>query len=238
MRKKILIMLMLSVSLFALAGCGKEEHELTDAQKFKEEYESINGTTREKDGQTIRSIEIPEENPFVYKEASDIVKMIENKETFAVYFGFSDCPWCRSVVPTLIEVANDLNLDTIYYVDVKTIRDTLEIDKNGNVQTKEEGSAAYYQLLELLKDVLSDYNLKDADGKSVETNEKRIGAPNVIAIVNGEARELETGISDEQKNGYQKLTDAMKKETYEKFKCVLKCVVEANKSCSYNENGC
>ena len=63
-------------------------------------------------------------------------------------------------------------------------------------------------------------------------------APNVVSVVKGVPEVLETGISENQKNGYQKLTDEMIKETYEKFKCALKCVINEAKTCSYDQNGC
>ena len=121
----------------------KDKEEKTDAIKFKEEYESLNGTIREKDGQTIRTIKIDEENPIVYATAEEIVKKIEKKETFAVYFGFSDCPWCRSVLPTLIEVANDLKISKIYYVDVKEIRDVLVVEDE-KIKTEKEGKEGHW----------------------------------------------------------------------------------------------
>ena len=77
-----------------------------DSTKFKKEYEQINGKETE-DGKKTRSIKIPKNNKIVYKTEDDIVNMINNKETFVVYFGFAKCPWCRSVVPTLLEVVKD-----------------------------------------------------------------------------------------------------------------------------------
>ena len=59
---------------------------------------------------------------------------MDNNETFVVYFGFADCPWCRSVLPTLLDVADDLKIDKIYYVDVKEIRNKLDVDDEGNVR--------------------------------------------------------------------------------------------------------
>jgi thiol-disulfide isomerase/thioredoxin len=233
MKKKILMLILLGGMLFSLTACGKEE---TDALKFKEEYESLNGTTREKDGKTIRTIEIREDNPFVYKEASDIVEMIQNKETFVVYFGFPDCPWCRSAIPTLDSVAADLELDTIYYVNVKEIRDTLVLDDDGKVTVESSGTDGYYDLLEVLDNVLADYTLTDSDGNQVETGEKRIYAPNIISVVDGVAMELTDGISDSQTDGYMELTKEMTKESYNKIKCSIQCVADDKKTCSAKTN--
>lgn len=229
MKNKVLFFATIFLMLFLVTGCGK-----SDAVKFKEEYESLNGTVSAS-GKEIRSITIDKDNPMIYKSADDIVKMIENKETFVVYFGFPACPWCRSVLPTLLDVSKDLGLDKIYYVDVLEIRDTLKVNDNKEVVVDKKGTDAYYKLLELLDNVLSDYNLSDSEGNKVETNEKRIYAPNVVGISNGKALELTTGISSLQTDGYMDLTDEMIKETEGLFRCVIKCVLDSNPTCSIDK---
>ena len=230
----IILIIALLIAIILGAFILKDKEEKTDAIKFKEEYESLNGTIREKDGQTIRTIKIDEENPIVYATAEEIVKKIEKKETFAVYFGFSDCPWCRSVLPTLIEVANDLKISKIYYVDVKEIRDVLVVEDE-KIKTEKEGTEGYYKLLEKLDSVLSDYSLKDSEGNNVDTNEKRIYAPNIVSIVNGKPEKLTSGISKLQTNGYMELTEEIEKDMYEEIKCALQCVKDNQAVC---ENAC
>ncbi len=232
MKKKILLLCIIFVSLFMLSACGK-----TDAVKFKEEYEALNGTTS-KSGSKIRELTIDENNPIIYKSADELVKMIEDKKSFVVYFGFAACPWCRSVLPTLFKVSNDLGLDKIYYVDVLEIRDTLELDSDNHPITKERGTDAYYKLLDLLNDVLDDYSMKDADGNPVDTSEKRIYAPNVVGIVNGKADKMTTGISSLQTDGYMELTEEMINETYEKFKCIVNCVLDSKAAACPLDKGC
>lgn len=227
--KKILIISLACVLAFTTTACSL--FKKTDAVKFKEEYESLNGVKSKKTGKINRSVNISKDNVFVYKKASDIVDAINNKETFAVYFGFSECPWCRSIISTLSEVATDIGIDEIYYVDVSDIRDELEV-KNGKVVTKKQGDKSYMELLKLLDNVLDDYTLTDDSDKEISTSEKRIYAPNVVSVVAGKAIKKDTGISDKQTNPYMKLTAKMKKETYNKFKCVLDCIVETNNTCT------
>ncbi|MBQ9024564.1 MAG: hypothetical protein IJ105_05005 [Bacilli bacterium] len=227
MKNKILVVLIAIFSIFILTSCVDKN---SDAYKFKVEYESLNNTKI--NDQKVRNIKIDKNNPFIYKSAGDIIKMMDNKESFVVYFGFNKCPWCRSVVPTLIDVAKDQELDTIYYVDVLDIRDTLKIDEKGNVVTDKKGTDDYYKLLTYLNDVLDDYNLTDEENKKIETNEKRIYAPNVVSVVNGKATKMTTGISKKQTDPYMKLTDEMIKETYNDFKCVIKCVTENKTVCT------
>lgn len=235
--KKIRVFLMILIcGLIFTTGCSKNKETINEeAMRFKEEYESLNGTIREKDGKTIRSITIDKENPIVYKEASDIVNAINNKETFVVYFGFTDCPWCRSVIPSMLEVAKNLAVKQIYYVNVKEIRDVLTLDEKNKVVESSKGSDAYYELLNLLDSVLEDYTLTSSTGKKVKTGEKRIYAPNVVAVKNGEVLQMTSGISELQTDGYQELTDEIKQEMYQKFECLMKCILEEN-SCS--KEGC
>lgn len=209
----------------------------SDALKFKEEYENMNGKEVIGRDQTYRTIDIPEKNPFIYADANDILTMMDNGESFVVYFGFAKCPWCRSILPTLIDVSKDLKLEKIYYVDVSEIRDVLEVNEDGEVVTAKEGSEGYLSLLDRFKNVLDDYTLVDENGEEVTTFEKRIYAPNIISVVNGKAKELETGVSDEQDDAYMELTDKMKKETYNKFKCSIDCVLKSKNSCS-SKNAC
>lgn len=250
MKKRILILVML-LSVTCLVGCNsskikednkkakeraqqQEKKKDTDADKFKEEYEKLNGKKSES-GKEIRSIEVPSDNPFIYKSAKDIVDLMNDKKSFIVYFGFNSCPWCRSMLPTLINIAKDYDIDTIYYVDIKDIRDTKEVDKKGKVTTVKEGTDDYYKLLDLFDDVLSDYKLTDSKDKEVDAKEKRIYAPNIISVINGKPSKLTTGLSDEQDDGYMELTDDMKKDMYKSIEEVIKEYASENTSCDNKE---
>ena len=232
--KKFLLSLLMIVAVIGLTGCGNNEDEKvvkTDAIKFKEEYESING--EELYGKKARELTIPEKNPFVYATADEIVEMMDNEETFAVYFGFNTCPWCRAAVSTLIDVANDLGLKKIYYVDVKEIRNVLEV-KDGKVTTKTEGSKGYMDLLERLDKVLADYELKDDKGKVVDTKMKRIYAPNIVSVVDGKAEKMTTATSDDLENPYDELTDKIIADSYDMIECTLECISNKNNVCDRN----
>ena len=234
MKKKLLFLSTIILSLFLLSACTDKN---SDAYKFKNEYESLNGTKSDS-GKEIREIAIDENNPVIYKTAEEIVEMIENNETFVVYFGFSKCPWCRSVLPTLLEVADDLKLTKLYYVDILEIRDVLELNEKNELVTKTKGSDAYYTLLELVDNVLDDYSMTDKNGKKIDTHEKRIYAPNVVGIVNGKADKMTTGISSLQTDAYMDLTEEMVNETYNKFKCVISCVLDNQKATCSLDKAC
>lgn len=238
MKKNKFILLIIGLVFLSLTGCGKtneeeksgpqenniKENEIpkTDALRFKDEYETLNGTTTAS-GQKHRTISISEENPFIYATAEEIVKKVENKETFYVYFGSNYCPWCRSVIEKALEVASRYNIDKIYYVDiwdgdhVEILRDTYKISDAGEPELVSEGGPGYQDLLKCLEDVLDDYILKDKNGKEVSVGEKRIFAPNFIYVENGVGNKIVTGESELQKGSRDELTDEILEDEEKQF---------------------
>lgn len=207
----------------------------TDGIKFKEEYEKLNGKKNDH-GKKYREITIDSKNKIVYKTTEEVLDLIDKKKSFVLYFGFDTCPWCRSVVPTLASISKELNQE-VYYIDVKDIRDTFELDDDNKPKLVKKGSKDYSKLLEKLEPVLEDYTLTDSDNNEIKVGEKRIYAPSIISVIDGKAKELTTGISDKQTDGYMKLTKEMEKETYNKIKKVLKQVSDKNNTC-YLDKGC
>ena len=207
----------------------------TDGIKFKEEYEKLNGKKNDQ-GKKYREITIDSKNKRVYKTTEEVLDLIDKKKSFVLYFGFDTCPWCRSVVPTLASISKELNQE-VYYIDVKDIRDAFELDDDNKPKLVKKGSKDYSKLLEKLEPVLEDYTLTDSDNNEIKVGEKRIYAPSIVSVIDGKAKELTTGISDKQTDGYMKLTKEMEKETYNKIKKVLKQVSDKNNTC-YLDKGC
>lgn len=207
----------------------------TDGIKFKEEYEKLNSKKNDQ-GKKYREITIDSKNKMVYKTTEEVLNLIDKKKSFVLYFGFDTCPWCRSVVPTLASISKELNQE-VYYIDVKDIRDTFELDDDNKPKLVKKGSKDYSKLLEKLESVLEDYTLTDSDNNEIKVGEKRIYAPSIVSVIDGKAKELTTGISDKQTDGYMKLTKEMEKDTYNKIKKVLKQVSDKNNTC-YLDKGC
>ena len=202
----------------------------SDGVKFKKEYEEINNKKTGYGKKRFREINIPRKNKIKYSSAKEIINKMNDKESFVVYFGFKRCPWCRSIMEELIKASNDSKADTLYYVDVLKIRDVKEL-KDGKVSDLIAGDEDYMQLIELMDNVLDEYTLEDEDGKEVKVGEKRIYAPNVIAVVDGKAVKMTTGLSPKLKDPYMKLTDEIKNYAYKNFKCVMNCSLEKKKVC-------
>lgn len=215
---------------------------VTDAYKFKNEYESVNNNDLG-NGKKVRELTIADNNPFVYKTPEELVKMVEEDKTFVVYFGFNTCPWCRSVITSLIDSALENGIKKVYYVDVKDIRDTYELNDNNEAIRTKEGTDAYYRLLELLNPVLNDYTplkyeTKKGKTKEVKIDEKRIYAPNVVVVKNGEAISMESGIVEELADPYMDLDDGIKCKIKEQFNCMFEKLNTDSNTCSVDEKSC
>lgn len=230
--KKGLKILLIVVLLLTVTACGGVDKS-SDAYRFKEEYESINGEENG-NGNNYRVLEIPIDNPIVYASTDEILEKMEKNESFVVYFGFASCPWCRSMIEELIKSAKDHDIDTIYYVDILNIRDQYQIDDEGTPQRTNEGTEGYRKLIEQIGDVLSDYTLKDKEGNEISAGEKRIYAPNVVAIVNGKAEKMVEGTSEKLEDPYAELTEDMKKESYNSFNCLWECINNNANMCQKN----
>lgn len=218
--KKFIIGMMCLFILFLFTGCEVKKDNQA-ALDFKEEYESLNGVKNSR-GVEHRTITIPEDNPYEKVDPNRIVEMIENKESFYLYVGDSLCPWCRSVLEKSIEVAKENNIEKIYYVEIwddegtEIFRDKYELQEGVPVQTI-EGVDAYHTLLETFDKVLSDYTLKDEDGKTVEVGEKRIYAPNYFYIQNGKVVRMVEGYSSSLEDPRGELTEEVLQDEEKQF---------------------
>lgn len=189
----IIITMILLVTIGGVIFFSTRPKEKSDAIKFSEEYTSV-----------------PTQNVFVYRDASEIIKILENG-TGVVYLGFPECPWCQTYAVLLNEAAKEVGLDKIYYYDI------LEDRKNN---TKE-----YQKMVSLLKD----YLLFDEEGN------ERIFVPNVSFHVNGKVigndneTSLDTGGFDDP-NEYW--TEDKKDALKDKLTILMEDVDKASNVCT------
>ncbi len=208
MKKKIITILTLMFAIFTLTACNSK-----DAIAFKKDYESLNGTTN-KNGKEYRNLNISKNNPIIIIDAKTLVKMIENEESFYVYFGSKRCPWCRSVIEKALEIATENDIDKIYYVDIwddegnEILRDKYTIDDNNNKVEVNEGTKEYFKLLEYLNDVLPEYTYaaNKNGGAKLEISEKRIYVPLFVYLAKGKPIRTTSGLSDKQTDSREELT--------------------------------
>lgn len=152
--KKLLIysiVLALVIVIFVILKLIMNNYnKLEDGIKFKTEYEALNNSI---------VMNIDEHNPIKYLTFEEVEKLFE-KGTGVIYFGFPACPWCRNIIPVLFDVARENNINTIYYLNPREL-------KNNDFDN-------YSKLLEILNPYL-----KEEDGKRVFT------VPDVYFIKDG-----------------------------------------------------
>lgn len=216
--KKILFISLITLSL-VMTGCKKDNKK---ALEFKEDYEELNGTTNSR-GVEHRTITISKDNKFVEVTPSEILKKIENKETFYVYFGSRLCPWCRSVIEKADEISRNKKISKIYYVDVwddqgvEIFRDKYEVIDKELKQTF-KGAKEYKKILNSIdQNLLRDYVITNSDGSTIEVGEKRIYAPNFVYFEKGKGIRLTNGKSEKQTDAREKLTKEMLKDEEKVF---------------------
>lgn len=166
-----------------------------DAQKFKEEYEKLNGQ-KSSDGETYNTLNIDKDNPIEYISLEELADIINAEKESYIYISSSFCPFCRVTVETLLNVAKDLNIKKIYYYD----------------DSKQERIEQYDNILEQLEE--KGVNFINRDG------EKKWGVPLVLKVKNGQVISETRGTSYELNEGqskYDSLTDEQKKIVYDRY---------------------
>lgn len=217
-----------------------------DEKDFKEEYESLNGTTRA-NGIKNKEISIMEDNNIKYITVAEAAEILDSGSGI-IYFGFAACPWCRNAVPALLNAMDSSSLDTIYYVNVrpdddtqKDIRDTYILNnKNKAKKSKEAADPAYYDILTALANDLDDYVLTTDTGKKVNTGEKRLSAPTVVAVKEGIVVGFHEGtIEGHEKDENGVLPDLTKDEETELLNIYSQIISKyLNDSCGEDTEGC
>jgi len=180
----------------------------TDEIKFKKEYEDLNGKEKENGNGNYSILEISKNNKMKYSSEKEILELLENG-TGVIYFGFPECPWCRNLVTELISVAQNENLEQIYYLNALSIRDIKKLDDDGNVITEKEGTKNYYKIVSILEEHLGVY-----EGLNDESI-KRLYFPTVVFIKDGKIINVHIGTVDSHEDGNKKLTKKQKDELHE-----------------------
>ena len=226
MKKKLMVVasLLMIVGL-TLTGCTFKEQPREAALNFKAEYERLNGK-EVREGLSWRSLNISETNPYIKTTPEDIANKIKNGETFYLYVGDDQCPWCRSGIEKMIEVAKKNNVKDIYYIDFwndehqEILRDLYEVEigKKNKVtfnQTR-EASDAYKTLIDAVKDFAQDYTITK-DGKTYNVGVKRVFGGDHFYFKDGKCEKYVSLRSDKLKGAFDELTEEVLKDQEDKF---------------------
>ena len=210
--KIIIIILPILCAIAAIMSYIKVINIDADAIKFKNEYEKLNS----KEGYI--KLDIDENNPIEYADYDKLLEVIENG-TGIIYLGFPECPWCRNALPVLFDAAKNNNVEVIYYMNILNERDSYVVedgelvyatDDEGN---EKKGSKGYFKLLDALEEHLSDYVILFED-EEYEVGEKRIYAPSVIFVRDGEVLGVHVSTVESQEDPRKNLTKKQYEELY------------------------
>jgi hypothetical protein len=152
-----IILLVISSCLFFQCygkGGGKEAQapQMSDSERFALEY-PLAGSN----------------NIFVYRNASETADILARGRGI-VFIGFKECPWCQVYAVYLQEAAREMEIDKIYYCDIK--------------QDRENNSEGYRKII----GVLEGYLQYDDEGRP------RLYVPDVSVVSRGRiiTRDFET----------------------------------------------
>ena len=208
MDKKIVMSLLSSALALILILCinvtNINKNSKMDALKFKTEYESLNGK-KNKNNKEYVHVEINKNNPFVYASFDEVIDTLKNG-TGVIYFGFPECPWCRNMVSVLLDAANEMGIDKIYYFNALEMRDIKSLNEDGSIKIDKAGTDEYYELVSALGDSIGAYEGLNDDSI------KRLYFPTVVFVKNGKILSSHIGTLDSQTDPYKTLSSSQKNE--------------------------
>ena len=221
MDKKILMPFFASVLslllVFSISFSSNKTKNI-DALKFKVEYESLNGKKND-NGKEYVHVEINKNNPFVYASFDEVIDTLKNG-TGVIYFGFPECPWCRNMVSVLLDAANEMGIDKIYYFNALEMRDIKSLNEDGSIKIDKAGTDEYYELISALGDSIGAYEGLNDDSI------KRLYFPTVVFVKNGKILSSHIGTLDSQTDPYKTLSSSQKNELKEIYMSGINKVYE------------
>ena len=188
----------LLLTLLLMPGCQTVAEG--DAARFQAEYEILNGQSNLDGSAVYATLDIGADNPFVYMDEASLRAYFADG-TGVLYLGFPECPWCRSLVPVMLEAARAAGVDEIFYYNALDDRDVLELAEDGTLIVHEEGTALYRYLVDTLYDHLGPYSGLEDDSI------RRIYFPTTVFVTRGEITAVHIGTVESQTNGYVPLDE-------------------------------
>lgn len=216
---KTVISLMLV--LMSLVACNQQpalpatELPASD-QSVKNAFEALNGQTAA-NGQPYMEVHIPEDSLFEPINEEDALQLLESG-TGVLIFEFPECPWCRNMMPVVDQAAKEMALSKLYTFNIREERNQITLGDDGALVTVNEGTEFYRKVLELLGESASVY-----DGLNDESI-RRIYAPTVFVIVDGEVLSSHVSTVDSQSDPFIPLTDAQHQELLDIYKGMFEII--------------
>jgi len=140
------------ISSLMLLQCHGKGNQISDSERFALEYPLVGG-----------------DNIFVYKNADETADILARGRGI-VFIGFKECPWCQLYAVFLHDIAREMEIDKIYYCDIR--------------EDRESNSESYQRIA----DVLAGRLQYDDEGRP------RVYVPDVSIVSRGRiiARDFET----------------------------------------------
>jgi len=222
-KKYGLIVGLILVLIIVSVGYVFINREESDAIKFKEEYEKLNGTSNSV-GKEHMSVQIKDNNPIIYTNYEEVFNILDNG-TAVIYFGFPSCPWCRALINPLFDASVEAGIDKIYYLNNMEDRDTKILGEDGKIVIKKDSTDEYKKLVEKLYDHLGVYEgLKD---KTI----KRLYFPTVLFVKDGKVVDIHIGTLDEQEDPRVPFTEDERQELVKILKEKMNKLIICDSSC-------
>lgn len=183
MKKKLttLVLIILMAVTAAACGGGKAAPKGTLSDRF--EKADMSGYNCMADYQ--------EDTVFYHVTVKDVEKMMKDKESFVLYTGFDNCPWCNVVLPVLNDMALEKSVQVAY---IDTRKDS---SWSSNMDIDD-----YDLFVKLMGDVIP----KDDDGTV------HLYVPHIFFVSQGELAGDHRGTVPSQSSHSDPLTDAQKTE--------------------------
>jgi thiol-disulfide isomerase/thioredoxin len=157
----------------AVGSSSKVEIGTKDPLRFKKEYEALNYEYDEHSGEPHAPLLINENNNIVYLTFEELLSFIDGK-TGLLFIGRPGCPWCRILVPYMLDFAKEDNVN-IYYYNIQDDRD--------------ENNERYKSILSALGEFLpTDVVTQNETDPGFDPNLKRVVTPHLFFIKNGEIK--------------------------------------------------
>ena len=201
------------LAVFLLFQYNKDDviYENKDAVKFKEEYESLNNKENSNNKKLYPTVEINKNNPIKYSNYDEIIEILKSG-TGVIYFGSPESALSRVLVGPLLTAAEESEISTIYYLNLKDEAESLMLDDKLNVIVEHEGTKGYFKLVSALDEILSENILISADGDKVSTGKKKIDIPTVVFVKDGEIVGYHVGTVASHEDAYSPLDDRQSEE--------------------------
>jgi len=174
----IFALILIVIAVFT-AGCATPENKNAgntineDSLKFKEEYEAFNNKISEDGINLNKFLSISEENKVVYLSFEDLLDFIRNG-TGLLFFGRPACPWCRLLVPDMLDFARAEDA-SIYYFNIE--------------RDRAENSEQYKTILAMLGEYLPLDDVTQGEYfVGFDPNLKRVPTPSLFFIKEGEVK--------------------------------------------------